>query len=216
MERKARLTIRLIPGRHYEAIASFYLDGEPWATPLGFRLVDSDSILVNVYSGTRTFTAITSGVDVVLNIVRDPAVYLYTTFKNFYKNWRNLIKFDKGVKVKAPRILNAEAYIELKPLYIQYNFNTARAIYRIVDIYPGAPILEPHSRCISHIIDAIIYLTKLRDIKDKKLREKYRLSLAVSIEIIRKTCDVNLFTIISEIENIYRKLIGITEHSGPR
>ncbi len=213
---KTLLVFSLVPGRHYEAIASFYYNNDAWATPLGFRVTESEKVIIKVYSNTRTYSALTRGVDVVLNIARDPSLYLYTSFKNIYREWRRVIQFEKGVKVDAPRIVNAEAYIELKPTCIQYEVDHVKITYNIVGIYPGKPRLEPHSRCIGHIIDTIIYLTKIRDVRDVKLREKYRLMLALSLELVRKTCDPNLFNIVNEIENIYRRLTGDMEVPGPR
>ncbi len=216
MEHRVTLTLRIVPGRHYEAIASFFLNNEPWATPLGFKVTSDKKVILKVYRGTRTYTAIIRGVDVVLNITRDPSLYLYTSFKNIYTEWKRMIRFEKSRRVNAPRIANVEAYIELQPLCIEYHGEIVKALYTIVDTYIGNPKLEPLTRCVNHIIDAIIYLTKLRDIRDKNLREKYMILLAMSMEIIRKTCDVNMFNLVSEIERIYRKVMGETEHSGPR
>ena len=201
-------SILLRPGRHYEAIATFYVDEKPWATPLGFRVADPKHVLLRVYAGTTTFNTLRRGVDIVLNIIRDPALYLYTAFKNLYPDWAQRLRFEQSRRVSAPRLADAELCIEARAVYVIEHSSFLESLYEIVHVELRSVQLEPPTRCTPHLIDLVIYLTKLRDVANPELRSKYELALLHSLEVAEKTCDEDVKFLLAEIRKVYRMLRG--------
>ncbi len=180
--------IKLEVGNHYETIVTFYTDtGEPWATPLGIFVLDTNHVLIKTYRGTTTHNSLLKGVDIAINIVKKLDIYLYTSLKKIFTNWKNSIKFSYARTVKAPIILDSEAVLEAVNEYTLCHEEYALHIYKIVNKYVLKRELEisPISRAYNHMLEIAVYLTKILYVQNL---EKIVSKIKESINLISRIC----------------------------
>lgn len=145
----------------YEAVFSFKTPSGFYATPLGFRR-KGGFIYVKTYRSTRTHKYLMGVNEVVLNIVYNPYVYLYTAFKD-ETDGLNKVSFHVG-NDGLPRIKGSLAHIVLRKMNEECFEDYCLFTYLIERIEKSNETIEPYSRCFGLTIEALVYLTKLKHI----------------------------------------------------
>lgn len=145
----------------YEGVFSFKTPSGYYATPLGFRK-KGGLVHVNVYKTSRTYVFLSMNNRVVLNIVYDPYVYLYTALKD-ETNGLNKVAFYEGPD-GLPRVKDSIAHLVLSIVDKVDVGESVNFIYGIEKIERGNVTIEPYSRCVGLSIEALVYLTKIKHI----------------------------------------------------
>ncbi len=205
------------PGTHYEVLVTFYTeDGTPWATPLGITMLDKKHFRIKLFRGTRTFSCLVRGAEIVVNVISDVEKFLITALKRYYPNWRRMLRFGKARLVNAPTLEDAAAIIEACSEYALEQDDHALVVYRIVNIEVRKTQLEPPCRALNHMLDLIIYLTKIGHLSQEET-EEILLNIRNSIDIVHRTCYSEYCRkVLGEIEHILRLLVQPTHQDQDR
>jgi hypothetical protein len=175
-------------GAIFEAIVStFCLDGQPTAAPMGVMTMDMKHLSVKPYLSTLTFQNLYFQRNAVLNLTSNPELYYRTAFKEVNPNGRVPFEwFGKAEIVNAPRILSADAFIEvsvmdIKPLGERAEFLCDVKLIRCPRLLPKA-----YCRATFATIEAIIHATRVKAFLNRGEYEKAERL----IELIRHYCAV--------------------------
>jgi len=156
------MMIRLYTGVVYESIASTYVDGAVYHTPLGFR-ASGHLLRARLYPETRLYRVVDRAKFVVLNLTRNPFYYLASAFKGRVEA---RLEFVDARCVKAPRLVGAEAYIEALVTGVRPSNGV-----KVVDLEPlcvdVGEALTPYSRADAALIEMIVYATKVPVLREK-------------------------------------------------
>ena len=100
----------------FESIVSTYnKEGTPNAAPMGIMTEDMNQLIMRPYTQSNTYKNLILHRYAVLNITSNPVIYYKTAIKE--NNLDNLVSdewFEKSSFIYAPKIKNADAYIEVK------------------------------------------------------------------------------------------------------
>ncbi|GEM_PF-3050847 len=197
----------LRPGTHYEVVATFYVENNtPWATPLGITILDDKHFRIRLFRGSKTFNYLTKGIDIAINIITDIEKFLITALKRYFPNWNKMLKFGKAKFVNAPILEDSNAIVEACCEHIIEKDEYAFAFYKIVNIEVRKVPIEPPCRAFNHMLDIVIYLTKIGHVSQNEVR-KLLLDIEDSINIITRTCSSDYCkNILREIEHILRQV----------
>lgn len=138
-------------------------DGQPNAAPMGISL-EENNIIVRPYKSTLTYRNLKSERCGIANITSDPSLYYRTVFKDVNPS-RQLPPqmFEEGIKVRAPRIVNACGYLELSVASLDDSQNRTRFVMKIE--HASAKELnnyKAYSRAHHAVMESIIHTTRLK------------------------------------------------------
>jgi len=191
--------LKLSQGTLYEALFSFYNSyGKPTATPLGFVISSRESINLKIYKGSRTCEEfLRNRPDVVINLTNNPKLFLIFAFKDIFSTDIDNIRFTDSMRVRAPKIAPENGiygYIECRTEQIQEHDEHINVTLTIENIDIATPYitLEPFSRVYNHMIDIVVYLTKIEKLSDRDAVNRYMELLKYSLHIVRDYCSSEL------------------------
>ncbi len=186
----------------YEGILSYYYPAnKPTAAPMGFKLVDDDEIEIKVYRESyRTYHSLISGnTDYVINLTLNLKLFLKSAFKYEFGELEHSI-FTKSPYINAPRITNCYGYIDVRLRSIEKYDNYLIANFKIINIEVKKIYFIP-TRAFTQLLEAIIYMTKVKTLKNHKdIVEK----VLHSLNIVKKVSNSNYYN--NLVETIYELL----------
>jgi len=163
-----------------ETVVSTYgNDGkEPNAAPMGVVTEDMQHLIIRPYVTSQTYGNLKIKKCAVVNVTSNPEVYFHTALKE--SNSRRKIAsdwFEKAEVVEAPRLLLADAFIEVSVVDMK-PFDTERAevlcdvgLVKIKNVIPKA-----YCRGTFACIEAIIHATRVKIcLNEGKMREAQKL-----------------------------------------
>ncbi|MEM1732396.1 MAG: DUF447 family protein [Desulfurococcaceae archaeon] len=195
----------------YEGVLSTLFDSKPYLAPVGF-IKDNDFVEMRIYKGTFLHEVLNKVNYVVINITHDPLMYFLSCFKEEVGNavYHDYVFLDeKGV----PRLINALGYIDLALLTKENRDEYTLFRYRVKGIYDNDNYIrrvEPYTRCYSSIIEALIYLSKIRFMVRRDLNEAMKMldNFERSLEIAKKTCKNRQYSeLVERIKTVARKWV---------
>jgi hypothetical protein len=158
----------------FEAIVSTYsIENLPNAAPMGIMTDDMQSLIIKPYTTSQTYRNILLQKCAVINITSDPIIYYKTTFKDdkLPLDW-----FEKADKVNAPKLKNADAFIEVKVNEIENIKDRAKVLCEVINIASAKVKPKAYCRATFAVIESIIHTTRINFQKDeKKVEELTRL-----------------------------------------
>jgi len=177
------------PNMVYEVILTTKSrDGEVDAAPMGLRFLDDNlsRFLLRIYKETKTYKNLIEKRVGVVNITRDPAVFVKYLMKDKDKYLREEIEGSEVVD--AARLKNAEAYIEFTVKNIYDEVSLANFHCLVVKAYEGVKIIKPYSRAEYALIELVVNISKV----EPYLKEGLELSelfnaIAYCLKVIKKT-----------------------------
>lgn len=104
-----------------ETIVSTYnVEGPPNAAPMGVETEDMQRIVIRPYTSSLTYKNLQLKTCAVINVTSNPELYYRTAFKEVNPGGRVPGEwFGKAEAVDAPRLLLADAFIEVSVLNIK-------------------------------------------------------------------------------------------------
>jgi len=185
-------------------------DGKVDAAPMGLRFIDNNlsRFLLRIYKENKTYRNLIERPAGVANITRDPTVFVKYLMKDKDKYLREEIE-DSEV-VDAPRLRNAEAYIEFTVESIYDEVDPVDFHCLVVKAYWGVRVIEPYSRAAYALIELAVNISKVEPYLKQglDLSELFN-AIAYSLKVIKKTATG---TVIDEYSKIL--LSSLSENSS--
>ena len=144
------------------------------AAPMGI-LLKGNSLLIQPYRKTRTYTNLVNSKNCTINITRDSLLFYKAIMKKLTRK-----DFAKSKVIEAPRLRGTEAIIEAVLLNILENdVERTKLLFKPVYIKVFKKRVKAYNRADSLLIEALVYYTKLQSYMEmgrigevKKLVEK--------------------------------------------
>jgi hypothetical protein len=161
-------------GAIFEAIVSTYcLDGQPTAAPMGVMTMNMQHVIVKPYCSTLTFKNLYFQRDAVLNLTSNPELYYRTVFKEVNPNGRVPLEwFGKAEIVNAPRVLSADAFVEVSVVDIKLLGERAEFLCGVKLVRCSRVLPKAYCRATFATIEAIIHATRVKAFLNKGEYEK--------------------------------------------
>jgi hypothetical protein len=148
-------------------VTTFSVNGKPHASPMGTWLKKSGEIELRIHTSSRTFQNIVRTRAAVINISRDPKLLASQALKDVFKS-KTSLKFKKSKFVDAPKLSNADAWIELEiknldKMKISDEIGTseiARVVGMVRNIEVSKPSIYPLRRASFFLLESAILATK--------------------------------------------------------
>jgi len=183
------ILLKASPNMTYEIILTTKSrDGEVDAAPMGLRFLDDNlsTFLLKIYKETKTYKNLIEKGAGVVNITRDPAVFIKCLMKDKDKYLREEIEDSEVVDVA--RLRSAEAYIEftVESIYDEVGLADFRCL--VVKAYEGVKAIEPYSRATYALIELAVNISKVEPYLKQgiELSELFN-AIAYCLKVIKKT-----------------------------
>ncbi|MGQ9719158.1 MAG: DUF447 domain-containing protein [Nitrososphaerales archaeon] len=200
----ALFDLGLVKDRIFETIVSTYdSNGEPNAAPMGVMTDGLQRLMITPYITTQTYRNLVLHRCAVVNITSEPVIYYATSFKEDDPDKRAFLNlFEKADLINAPRLRNADAYIEVKVRQIGVKKDRAKVLCGVEKVYPVAKI-PPKAYCRAPfaVIESIIHATKIKVFlsNGEKERTEELINLVKHYGVlVRKTAPDSVYTNIME------------------
>ncbi len=174
-------------GMLYETIiTTINPDKTPNAAPIGVICKDKDEIVVYLHEGSRTIKNIKNDRAFVVNILKDPLVFVESTIGN--------LKADYFLEFKGNyAIQDADAYFlakvyDLKDIERKDQFGIDKSsIIRadVEEIVINKDCVEPLNRAIYGVVEALVYLTR-KEMVSGETEKLYNLRMKEISRIVNK------------------------------
>lgn len=156
------------------------------AAPMGVICKDKEKIVVYLHEGSRTIKNIKDNHAFVVNILKDPMVFVESTLGTLSEDY--LLEFKDNYAVK-----NADAYFlarvnDLKDIERRDQFGIDRStIIRadVDEIVVDKDCVEPLNRAIYGVVEALVYLTR-KDMVSGETEKLYNLRMKEISRIVNK------------------------------
>lgn len=179
------------PNLFYEVIVTTKSrEGVVNAAPIGLRFLDErlSSFLMIVYKGTRTYNNLLDTRKGVVNVTRDPSIFI--KYLAGSKQTRLKEEIEDAELVDVPRLKNAEAYIEFKVEDFSEEAKKGYFYCAIVKAYKGIGIIEPYSRASYALIELAVNVSKIDPYLEQGLDISELLQAIVySLRVLEKTSE---------------------------
>ena len=142
-------------GTVYEVIMTTWLDGKPYAAPIGIRVVDSNGALVaKIFRGGRLWQACSRSKFFALNVCLDPKIFVESIFH------KDSIDYGTSDLLRVPIVNGCEGYLECVKLGSVYLGDYQLLYLQVVNERVFG--LRPYSRGLGLSIELLIDLTRVR------------------------------------------------------
>jgi hypothetical protein len=179
-------------GAIVETIVSTYnADGQANAAPMGAKMTNPQRIALRIYTSSLTYKNLQSKKCAVVNLTSDPEVFYRTAFKEANQNGRVPQEwFERAETVDAPRLRNADAFIEVAVADITPVDAERAEVSCEVKLVQAASVLpKAYCRALSATIEAIIHATRVKAFIKHADKQKREQALKL-METIRECHDV--------------------------
>jgi len=148
-----------------ETIVSTYnSDGQPNAAPMGVKRIDAQNVILRPYVSTLTYKNLRSRRSAVINVTSNPELYYRTTFKEANSEGRLPAEwFSRAENVDAPRLLSADAFIEVSVVNIESPSGQRAEVLCGVKLVKRSNVLpKAYCRATFATIESIIHATRVK------------------------------------------------------
>lgn len=174
-------SLGFLKGAIMETIVSTYdVKGLPTAAPMGVKTEDMRHVIVRPYTSTLTYKNLQSRKCAVINVTSNPELFYRTAFKEANPEGKIPLKwFEKAETVDAPKLRQAEAFVEVSVANIRLVDTERAEILCNVQLIRASSLLpQAYCRATFATIEAIIHATRVKLFLagDRQKREQaYRL-----------------------------------------
>ena len=171
-----------------EAIVSTYnKDATPNAAPMGVTMIDDEHLAIDFFNSSKTLGNVKANRCAVANLTGAIEVYYRTAFKEANPNgvlpqeW-----FEKAKAVKAPKLLLAEATIDVSVTdLVALGAEKTRAVFIVELVQATEKYPQAYCRAFGATIEAIIHATRVKALLNEE-KERKRVS-----ELLKKISRCN-------------------------
>ncbi len=181
------VSIGMEKGLLYETVVTTVNDdGTSNAAPIGVICKDKDEIVVYLHQGSSTVKNIKRNNSFVVNILKDPMVFVESTLGDLPQNYFESHKNEFYIK-------NTDAYfianvISLKDVEREDKFGVSVVTVvraKVSDLIKKKEHVEPVNRAIYGIIEGLVYLTRM-DMVSGDMEKLYRHRMSEISRIVNK------------------------------
>lgn len=181
------VSIGMEKGLLYETVVTTVNDdGTSNAAPIGVLCKDKDEIVVYLHQGSSTVKNIKRNNSFVVNILKDPMVFVESTLGDLPQNYFESHKNEFYIK-------NTDAYfianvISLKDVEREDKFGVSVVTVvraKVSDLIKTKEHVEPVNRAIYGIIEGLVYLTRM-DMVSGDMEKLYRHRMSEISRIVNK------------------------------
>ena len=167
-------TIGMEKGLLYETvITTKNKKGVPNAAPIGVICKNKNEIVLNLFEGTHTLKNIKESSKFVVNILKDPLVFVGCTTGDLSSDYFK--KHDNDFYIKNTDAFFTASVTSVKEIVKEDEINRSKMsiIKASVDeIIIKKEYIEPLNRAIFAIIESLVYLTRIKMV-DQNTSQKY-------------------------------------------
>ena len=167
-------TIGMEKGLLYETvITTKNKNGVPNAAPIGVICKNKNEIVLNLFEGTHTIKNIKESSKFVVNILKDPLVFVGCTTGDLSSNYFK--KHENDFYIKNTDAFFTASVTSVKEIVKEDEINRSKmsVIKASVDeIIIKKEYIEPLNRAIFAIIESLVYLTRIKMV-DQNTSQKY-------------------------------------------
>jgi hypothetical protein len=158
---------------------------------MGAKMTNPQRIALRIYTSSLTYKNLQSKKCAVVNLTSDPEVFYRTAFKEANQNGRVPQEwFERAETVDAPRLRNADAFIEVAVADITPVDAERAEVSCEVKLVQAASVLpKAYCRALSATIEAIIHATRVKAFIKHADKQKREQDLKL-METIRECHDV--------------------------
>ncbi len=180
-------SIGMKKGMLYETIiTTVNPDKTPNAAPIGVICKDKDEIVVYLHEGSRTVKNIKDKGIFIVNILKDPLVFVDSTLGNLDSDYFLEFKDDYSIK-------NADAFFlvnvnDLKDVKREDQFGVSKTSIIQADVEEvviNDDCVEPLNRAIYGVIESLVYLTR-KEMVSGETEKLYNLRMKEISRIVNK------------------------------
>ncbi len=184
-------SINMRRGMLYETIiTTINPDKTPNAAPIGVICKDKDEIVVYLHEGSRTIKNIKNNRAFVVNILKDPLVFVESTMGNLSPE--HFLEFNDEFNDNYA-IQGSDAYFLAKVYDLkdierkdQFGIDKSSIIRADVDeIVKNKDCVEPLNRAMYGVVEALVYLTR-KDMVSGETEKLYNLRMKEISRIVNK------------------------------
>lgn len=161
-------------------------DNTPNAAPIGVICKDKHEIVIYLHEGSRTVENIKNTGIFMVNILKDPLVFVESTLGNLTPDY--FIESDHNYSIK-----NADAFFKAKVIRKreverddQFGISRTTIINaRVQELVKNREQVEPLNRAIYGIIEALVYISRM-DLLSRDKKELYQNRIGEISRIVNK------------------------------
>lgn len=152
-----------------ETIVSTYdFEEQPTAAPMGVTTMDMQHVIIKPYSSTLTFKNLCLQRSAVINLTSNPELFYRTAFKEVNQEGRVPLEwFGKAEVVNAPKIISADAFIEVSVSDVKFLGERAEVLCDVKLVRFSKVLPRAYCRATFATIEAIIHATRVKVFLDK-------------------------------------------------
>lgn len=174
-----------------ETIVSTYdVDGQPNAAPMGVMMDSSKQLIIRPFVSSLTYKNLQANRCAVVNVTSNPELFYLTAFKEANPDRKlSLELFEKAEMVDAPRLLAADAIIEVLVAETgSFSPERAEFLCNVQLVKASKALPKVYCRAQFATIEAIIHATRIKPfLRGNKQEQKHAFRL---LELVNVCQDV--------------------------
>ena len=148
-------------------------DGTPNAAPIGVTCKNKNEVVLYLFEGTHTLQNIKSDGRFIVNILKDPLIFVESTVgdlsPDYFKRHENDFYIKKTDAFFTAVVTNVKE-VEKKDKIGKSKLNIITAVVEEINIKNKD--VEPLNRAIFAVIESLVYLSRIKMV-DKKTADEY-------------------------------------------
>lgn len=170
-------------------LTTFSFKGRPHASAMGVKARGRSKVVLAVFTNTKTFQNLLRSKAAVINIVKDVEFLVSLALKDLLGFNETALKFKKSEHVNAPKLEEADAYVEIETEKVEKakisdevgSSEVAYITARIKNIEVLNPSVHPFKRSELFIIESAVLATRIREaLKNNRKEAAERLFLELN------------------------------------
>jgi len=199
-------SIGMEKGLLYETIVTtINFDRTPNAAPIGVICKDKNEVVVYLHHGSRTHKNIKNNGSFVVNILKDPLIFVESTLDNLPNN--NFESYKNECYIKSSDAFFIAEVTSSKDVEREDNLGVSVTTVLRADVNDIIKIkehVEPINRAIYGIIEGLVYLTRMEMVSGD-MEKLYRHRMDEISRIINKVGSVEHKAAMKKILNAFSK-----------
>ncbi|MEN6294240.1 MAG: DUF447 domain-containing protein [Methanobacterium sp.] len=147
-------------------------NGVPNAAPIGVICKNKNEIVLNLFEGTHTLENIKANSKFVVNILKDPLVFVGCTTGDLSSD--HFKKHDNEFYIKNTDAFFTASVIDTKEIEKEDNISKSKMTIikaRVNEVIIKKEGVEPLNRAIFAIIESLVYLTRIKMVDENTAKE---------------------------------------------
>lgn len=170
-------------------LTTFSFNGRPHTSAMGVRARGKSKVVLAVFTNTKTFKNLLRSKAAVINIVKDVEFLVSLALKDLLGFNENTLKFKKSEHVNAPKLEEANAYVEIETEKVEKakisdevgSSEVAYITARIKNIEVLNPSVHPFKRSEFFMIESAVLATRIKEaLKNDRKEAAERLFLELN------------------------------------